>query len=372
MYIILLFFPLIISIQSIYSTSHDQYHYILSNNAPYQILNKPHIKNIRGINYSPSPIGYSPDDLQSIDLYSTTYHTLHIRDLRIINQLGANVIRISHTHEELNHTAFFDLCHSYNVSIILTFDPAYGLSSKQFDINDERTIQLNSIVNRFKSQLIKYQHHPALLAYAIGNSPNRLSNTLSPAWYRLTHKLSHVRDELCINENNNNATQYNNNKLMHINKLPECWHPITIPLSDTVSGSGDSLISMILSLELQYPNSIDFYSFNLYRGNTFTSFFNDYRRFQILSGSNKPALISEFGMDILDFRIDHGELNQTLQSYSIQLQWSQINYSIEHYHSFLGGLIFEYSDEWYRTASYYYPKTVDCPITDPSVHGRLY
>ncbi len=44
----------------------------------------------------------------------------------------------------------------------------------------------------------------------------------------------------------------------------------------------------------------------IYRGNTFGNLFSEYAEFQKRAPTRKPLLITEFGVDALDFRIADG------------------------------------------------------------------
>jgi hypothetical protein len=69
------------------------------------------------------------------------------------------------------------------------------------------------------------------------------------------------------------------------------------------SAQVDDLVSYLTLYESSFPRAVDVWSFQLYRGISFGTFFDDYARFQLTMNIDKPLLITEFGLDALDFRI---------------------------------------------------------------------
>ena len=89
------------------------------------------------------------------------------------------------------------------------------------------------------------------------------------------------------------------------------------------------MISTLIPLELSYPHAIDFYSIQAYRGSSFGSLFNEYKKFQSLTHSTKPLFLSEYGYDALDWRIAAGATNESMQSHALIALTREVNVTID-------------------------------------------
>lgn len=92
-----------------------------------------------------------------------------------MRQMGINAIRIWFWHEKVDHTAFLDLAFNRGIQpiyVFLTFNPDFGYPKYTFDITDARPSVWRNIEGRFRVEIKKYQHHPAILAWCIGQCVN--------------------------------------------------------------------------------------------------------------------------------------------------------------------------------------------------------
>ncbi|CAE7551582.1 unnamed protein product, partial [Symbiodinium sp. CCMP2456] len=108
------------------------------------------------------------------------------------------------------------------------------------------------------------------------------------------------------------------------------WHPVCSPLMD-------SYLSEYFVLEASYPNAMDVWCLNLYRGTTFGSLFSTYP-------SNLPMLITEYGADAWDGYNQrewaNSEQTDALVALATELRdWREV---------VAGGLIFSFQDEWWK------------------------
>ena len=81
-------------------------------------------------------------------------------------------------------------------------------------------------------------------------------------------------------------------------RTASCWHPLSLSLGE---GSASDL-SRLLPFERKYGRALDLYAFQLYRGESLAAFYYDYAKFASAVPVAKAVLISEFGIDAIDFR----------------------------------------------------------------------
>jgi len=100
---------------------------------------------------------------------------------------------------------------------------------------------------------------------------------------------------------------------------------------------------------LEYANKfcqdVDLVACIIYRGKTFGNLFNSLKM-----TFNKPVLLSEFGADAYDAYLDKED--QNMQAFFLESQWRQIYDNLygskEGVGNCLGGIIFEWTDEWWK------------------------
>jgi hypothetical protein len=77
---------------------------------------------IKGVIYSPSPIGSHPSWTWPYgDFFIPQYANLWSRDFPLLKALGANTIRIIGWNNELDHGYFLDQAHRAGLKVIVTF-----------------------------------------------------------------------------------------------------------------------------------------------------------------------------------------------------------------------------------------------------------
>jgi len=165
----------------------------------------------------------------------------------------------------------------------------------------------------------------------LGNEPNLKGRQGIEEYWKLAQMLSVVRDEECDASLWNKSVPLSDERwdpyrnyqpyaphdplyTPTITSTPTCYHPLSIPLADVGLTTTREMLQLIVPLEMKYKQAVDIWSFQLYRGNTFTNFFQSYLAFQMKTRTQKPALISEYGCDAMDFRVGEGEKNESMQA----------------------------------------------------------
>jgi hypothetical protein len=340
-------------------------------------FNKGGLRRLRGVGYQPTPVGASPLAPDAPDLYSYSFNHFHQRDLAIIQKMHANVIRLwsfggeNESGEQVSHLHFLNACWARGLFVILTFNPAQGSPKGTWHIPTQPPLgspageeghesEWARVCARWRHFIRRYQDHPAVLMWMVGNEPNLHSAGSMAEYFKLMDRFSHIRDEECQNSKfNGNETSLASNAgatalpptdspySSSTNRTFSCWHPLSVPMSDAGLASSHALLNLLLPLETHWPRAVDIWSFQVYRGNTFGTFFQQYAAFQAKARTRKPLLLSEFGSDALDMRMDaKGEaaVNQSMQAASILKQWNELEACPPNV--CVGGLVFEYIDEW--------------------------
>jgi hypothetical protein len=78
---------------------------------------------IKGVMYSPSPIGSHPGwTWPHGDFFIPQYKNLWARDFPLLQALGANTLRIANWNNDLDHGYFLDQAHRAGLKVIVTFN----------------------------------------------------------------------------------------------------------------------------------------------------------------------------------------------------------------------------------------------------------
>lgn len=146
---------------------------------------------IKGVCYSPVPVGESPNFDPQGDYFTSKFAYIWKRDLTLIKAMGANTIRIYGWNNAVDHTEFLDEIHKHGLMILVTF--YLGTATE----NPVYTVQQRwDIIGRFNEQVARYHDHPAILMWSFGNE-------LNGPWNLFTTQLSWVNgcnwDGGCMN-----------------------------------------------------------------------------------------------------------------------------------------------------------------------------
>ncbi|MBI4688579.1 MAG: choice-of-anchor D domain-containing protein [Nitrospirae bacterium] len=282
---------------------------------------------VKGVVYSPVPIGHDPETTPPYgDYFTSDQFGIYDRDLPLLRAMGVNTVRLYNWNNTANHLDFLDKAYNGGVK------PIYVIAG--FWINGGQDIDPASSVNvreqlkaQFREMVSIHKNHPAILMWAIGSDLN--ANSMYGGSLNNLFSL--------INELSAEAHAEDGN------------HPVTMPLADI------NIINTITAYNSSVPN-LDVWGANVYRGNSFGTLFNDYN-----AASSKPLIVLEYGIDAYN-KVTQTENESTQANYANSL-WTEIkaNSSV-----CIGGTITAYSDEWWRAK---YSTDNMCTDTDPSVHS---
>lgn len=353
---------------------------------------------VKGVNYSPVPIGASFDDGDKIgDVFFDYFTPVHQTDLQLMRMMGANTIRIYgmfpwHPQEgpeqPRDHTRFLDLAYNNGEDPIYVF-ASYPISSSIFRykvvdkkpsdgsfyvilptgpngtdqiwVMNENEVQQGfywlgqqtaserreSDRQAYIALAKKYKDHPAIFGWVIGNELNSPQNRANPEYWEYLNSLA--------------------GELKKISPYKETM----VALID------DGMITLKLVKEMGVDvSNIDIWGINSYRGNVHEgqnnfgkgegSIFKQYA-----SVSSKPLIISEFGpssttrkeiveaqmiptesndIEHLNHHCPNGTLVElpdeaALAALYIAGHWEDI---VNHQPVAAGGIVFEWQDEYWK------------------------
>lgn len=253
---------------------------------------------VKGAAYSPTPVGF---DVGQFPILSDP--SVINRDAPILRSLGANTIR---TYTPPPNNTLLDVMYNNGVDPIYVI-MGYFVPTTGIDYSDPAVIAFHQA--QFVAMVNQFKNHPGVLAWGIGNevnlgkSPQQLAD-----WYEMAEVLAAAAH----------------------NEEGASYHP-TVIVNGSLTGLGDTAVnSDDLSLD-----SVDMWGLNLYFGDHPRCHFDYYNRI-----SDKPIVITEFGIDALDHRVSL-EYPNTHADFVVR-QWRWIEQST------VGATVFEYCDEWWK------------------------
>jgi hypothetical protein len=287
---------------------------------------------VKGVGYSPVPIGADPETKPPFgDYFTSNYSGIYTRDLPWLRQMGANAVRIWNWGNTADHLDFLD--QAYNAGD----RPIYVIPG--FTINPGLNIDPDSPGNiretlktEFRNMVAAHKNHPGILMWAIGNNLNHF-------YAGNQGRLFSLINEMALAAHEEEGTGH---------------HPVVTSLAD------ENLTGAIGANDASMPG-LDVWGVNAYRGNAFGNLFSSY------SGvSAKPLLITEYGIDAYDQvrGNEYEALGIPCQAQFAQSLWNQIagNSNV-----CIGGVLREYSDEWWLGK---YSIDSGCLDLSSSVHSR--
>jgi hypothetical protein len=288
---------------------------------------------IKGVGYSPTPIGSDPEFANPYgDNYSAGASALYKRDLPMLRAMGANTVRLWGWNNSTDHTDFLDDAYNQGSRPIYVI-AAYWINGNQ-NLSDPAV--RNNLINGFRQMVAAHKNHPAILMWMIGNELN------APWMFGNSDALFTLINEMAGAAHEEEGASY---------------HPVTTPLADV------SLIETIKQRDPVVPN-LDVWSVQLYRGDSFYTFFDDYAKV-----SSKPLVISEFGIDAYDDRnhAEYEKIGTPYQAVYAASLWKEI---VAHSAICSGGSIMTYSDEWWKGKNGQNDSShPNCPENDPAAHS---
>jgi hypothetical protein len=297
-----------------------------SNNR-YQLYvnNKPFI--IRGVCYSPIPIGQSYD----YDFWQQDWAVFEA-DAKLMKEMGVNVIRVYQPGQDLKRAR----------EVIRFFYERFGIRTitghwlgfwdgpypdyTNADFREEVKRQCLALIEEFKNE-------PGILLWILGNE-----NNFSFGKERLRVWTSKQLEEISDPMKKRQAMaeiyyKFVNELAQEIKKIDK-MHPVALG-----NGGLDNIeIAKIFS------NNIDLLACSVYNGKSFGSAFS-----RIKNNWGKPFFFSEFGCD--SFNALTKQPDENIQAEFIGSQWKEIKRNLaggSGEGNALGGVIFEWSDEWWK------------------------
>lgn len=296
-------------------------------NSHFQLLvnRKPYI--IKGVCYSPLPIGQNHE----YDWWSDP-NKPWIVDGKLMKEMGVNTVRIyqaSDNPEEVKKV-IRDLYELYGIRTILGNwlgfweypCPFYGDNDFQEKVKDEviRMVEL-------------YKDEPGILFWILGNENN----------YSCLGRVNPWSNDEIDKEPDPQKKNAIRARIYYsfVNDIAKKIHEID-PDHPVALGNGE-----LTGLEWasQYSPDIDLVACIIYRGKTFGNLFNSLK-----ATFDRPMLIAEFGADAYDAYLKKED--QNMQAFFLESQWRQIYSNLANVPqgagNCLGGAIFEWSDEWWK------------------------
>jgi hypothetical protein len=263
---------------------------------------------VKGVGYQPIPIGKTAESTEDRqEMYKNK--DIRERDFPLLRNMNANSIRT--WSEVLSKSWLDDLFNNGTKSI----DVLMGFWINCHENYGDQTIR-QKYINKFSEYVNEYKDHPAVLAWLLGNE-NNLSYCSSPDYiddfYSLCNELGQIAFEIEGDE----------------------YHPVGI-----VNGDLWNIGVEAMNSDDDFLIYIDFWGINVYPGESFGSWFEEYK---LLSG--KPLLITEYGIDALD-NSKETEYQETHAEWVLN-QWHEIDQA----DVTIGSTLMEYSDEWWKAGN---------------------
>jgi exo-beta-1,3-glucanase (GH17 family) len=279
------------------------------------VLQDPQPYKAKAVCWSPAGINERGDTGQ----YPLHYSNYHINDINLMVEMNVNTVR-TYDRFELNQRglAVLDYLHSKGIMVVMQVFSWYGDASTKNYLNTVRF----------------FKDHPAILAWQVGNefAYNNLygANGLSVA----TQMIKTAVDEI---------------------KSIDPDHPVTV-------GVGDPADSYSRNIYNQIPGA-DMWSFNIYPGlSGMGGKITHYHGY----GGNKPMFIAEYGADAYNSTTQSEDQASQANANTILTNALAQYYSANNKnHPVLGGAVFAFSDEWWKSGNY------DRQDTGGFVHGGV-
>ena len=300
-------------------------------NGHYQLLvnKKPYI--IKGVCYSPIPIGES----HSYDFWSDFREPWKV-DGKLMKKMGINTVRFYQAGQEPDQVrkVISDLHSLYGIRTIMGHwlgfwnYPAPFYADEDFRDNVKRSVL---------RMVREYKDEPGVLFWALGNENNYSFSGRVNAW---SSKEIDALDDSSAQINKRARIYYS-----FVNELAKEIHNID-PNHPVAMGNGEL---MTLDIANKVCPDVDIVACIIYRGKSLGNIFRNLRNV-----FDKPLVFIEFGCDAYDAYLKVED--QDIQAKFLESQWIQIYQNLANNKkgagNCLGGTIFEWTDEWWKNKEY--------------------
>lgn len=251
--------------------------------------------NIKGVCYSPVPMGESVSFIPYGDYFKEQYAYIWKRDLPLIKAMGANSIRIYGWDLSVDHTEFLNEVHAHGLHVLVTFFLGTAEQNPVLTAG-----QRQKIIDEFQSEVKKYGDHPGILGWCFGNE-------LNGAWNLFLSQLSASFacnwNINCVNNPYGTCAspvacvykalfRFINDAIAAAKRVSS--RPMTSGFADIdqfVGSPPNPAIDKISLYEYLLPD-MDMWSMQLYMGKSFGDYFINYQK-----ESSKPLVVTEYGVD---------------------------------------------------------------------------
>ena len=296
-------------------------------NGHYQLKAEGKLFIIKGVCYSPIPIGQNHE----YDWWSDP-NKPWITDGKLMQEMGINTIRIYQpgTNPEAVKKVIRDLYELYGIRTVL----GHWLGCWQYPcpFYGEKVFQ-DRITNEVLEMVKAYKDEPGVLFWILGNENNYSCLGRVNPWS--TEEIDREPDP-----QKKNALRL---KIYYsfVNELTRSIHKLD-PDHPVALGNGE--LSGLESANTTCPD-VDLVACIIYRGKTFGNLFRSLRM-----TFDKPIVIAEFGADAYDAYLQKDD--QSMQAFFLESQWRQIYENLGYAQggegNCLGGIMFEWTDEWWK------------------------
>jgi tetratricopeptide (TPR) repeat protein len=314
-------------------------------NGHWQLLKKGKPFIIKGITYAPTKIGQSPDngtlenwmfeDSNNNGIIDGPYEAwvdanrnniqdpdeLVVGDFQLMKEMGVNAIRVYHVPETPNKELLRDMYNNYGIGVIMSdFLGKYAIGSgatwaEGTDYENEE--HKKNMLEQVKKMVMDHKDEPYVLMWMLGNENNYgvacNANTKPAAFYSFVNEVA-----LWIKSVDKN-------------------HPVAINNGDT----------LYLDVFAEHAPDIDIFSANVYRGDYgFGSFWS-----HVNEAIDRPAFILEYGSPAYAPHKTLEGAEKAQADYHLG-NWMDIEDNMagnaRGVGNSLGGVIFEWLDEWWK------------------------
>ena len=248
---------------------------------------------VQGVAFSPAPIGSGGNVPQGLyDRCADWLDSLHVNTIRTYSGIDPTMLARASDHR-IKVIVGFWVQTSYNLA-----DP----------------IRREELIGSFRSFVRGLKDSPAILMWNVGNEQNLpFNNGDNPYWYDLVQELAITAFEV------EGAT----------------YHPVCASNGDFTNIGNPAKRADDASLSY-----MDLWASNIYRFDLGASFAS-YR-----TRTNKPVVLTEFGIDALDHRTKREY--EAVQAEFDSTNWMQILAASD---VCVGGTLFEFTDEWWKAGN---------------------